>query len=86
MSAPKSACDSTRKMSNGLFDAYVISDTAALEDCDRIILYVHGGGFLFGHPLQYRSAYQRWVQTAMKLDLRIAVVALAYREYPSQLA
>lgn len=47
-----------------------------------VLLWAHGGGYLFGEPLQYLATYERWV---MKAKVRgLIVFAVDYSESPFQ--
>lgn len=44
-----------------------------------LLLYSHGGGFVFGEPLMYMSTYIRWVEAAEKEDVDLTIVSVDYR-------
>ncbi len=51
------------------FKAYVIPSTplGELRRADAVVLYAHGGGMIFGHPLQYLKTYRRWASHSHNL-------------------
>jgi hypothetical protein len=51
-----------------------------LKDADAVILFAHGGGMIFGHPLQYLSDYRRWISGAKRLRKKLDFVAVQYRK------
>lgn len=46
-----------------------------------VLLYAHGGGFMFGESLMWLSSYERWVKVAKAQNLDLIVVAVEYRKY-----
>ena len=47
-----------------------------------VLLYAHGGGYLFGEPLMYISTYKRWIEIADSHGIDLSVVAVQYRSNP----
>jgi hypothetical protein len=43
------------------------------------MLYAHGGGYLFGEPLQWIASYERWVAMASSRGVNLVVIAVKYR-------
>ncbi len=56
-------------------------ESLATADTDRtvVLLYAHGGGYLFGEPLMYIDAYKRWISEAEANGIRLIVVSVDYR-------
>jgi hypothetical protein len=55
-----------------------------VESLDRhrpslVLLYAHGGGYLFGEPLMYMSTYKRWIELADSHGMDLSVIAVHYR-------
>jgi acetyl esterase/lipase len=46
-----------------------------------VLLYAHGGGYLFGEPLMYLDSYKRWVREAEANGIRLIVVSVDYRRF-----
>ncbi|OCK77445.1 alpha/beta-hydrolase, partial [Lepidopterella palustris CBS 459.81] len=44
-----------------------------------VLLYAHGGGYLFGEPLMYLESYKRWVREAEANGIRLIIVSVDYR-------
>jgi acetyl esterase/lipase len=44
-----------------------------------VLLYAHGGGYLFGEPLMYMDSYKRWIKEAESVGIRLVVVSVDYR-------
>lgn len=44
-----------------------------------VLLYSHGGGYVFGEPLMYMSTYKRWVEAAEREDIELTIVSVDYR-------
>lgn len=44
-----------------------------------VLLYAHGGGYLFGEPLMYLDTYKRWVKKAEASGVHLTVVSVDYR-------
>jgi hypothetical protein len=44
-----------------------------------VLLYAHGGGYLFGEPLMYLSAYERWIRGSKALGFDLIIVSVDYR-------
>jgi hypothetical protein len=49
-----------------------------------IMLYAHGGGYMFGEPLMWIAAYERWVDTANARGFHLTVLAVNYRKQATQ--
>jgi hypothetical protein len=47
-----------------------------------VLLYAHGGGYLFGEPLMYLDSYKRWTKEAESVGIRLVVVSVDYRGLP----
>jgi hypothetical protein len=43
-----------------------------------VLLYAHGGGYLFGEPLMYLSTYKRWTRKCKALGFDLIVVSVDY--------
>ncbi|RDW76946.1 hypothetical protein BP6252_04999 [Coleophoma cylindrospora] len=43
------------------------------------MLYAHGGGYMFGEPLQWIASYERWIAKASSRGFDLVVVAVKYR-------
>jgi hypothetical protein len=56
-------------------------DNLPSGETDRtvVLLYAHGGGYLFGEPLMYIDAYKRWIKEAEANDIRLIVISVDYR-------
>ncbi|KAH8689345.1 Alpha/Beta hydrolase protein [Talaromyces proteolyticus] len=80
-----------QKIEGSDFEAYIIpsTNTAELQEADAIVIFAHGGGMIFGHPLQYTKTYRRWTAYAQKLGKRLVFVSVRYplsatRKWPAQ--
>lgn len=62
--------------------AYIIprTESADWSRADAVVIYAHGGGMIFGHPLQYLKAFKRWAKHAESMQKRIVFVAVRYRK------
>ena len=64
-------------------DLYILhsieNSTVKLVDAHAVVLYVHGGGMIMGHPLQYLDEYRRWVEVSKYLHKQVVFVAVKYR-------
>ncbi|KIW77176.1 hypothetical protein Z517_09622 [Fonsecaea pedrosoi CBS 271.37] len=90
LNAPKAAVEKARKISTPEFTAFDVGEPGPFRDADVVIVYLHGGGYCIGHPLQYRTMYERWLGLARKQGMKLAIVAVQYplapeHPYPSQL-
>ncbi|OAG34164.1 hypothetical protein AYO21_11696 [Fonsecaea monophora] len=90
LNAPKAAVEKARKISTPEFTAFDVGEPGPFRDADVVIVYLHGGGYCIGHPLQYRTMYKRWLGLARKQGMKLAIVAVQYplapkHPYPSQL-
>jgi len=48
-----------------------------------VLLWAHGGGYMFGEPLQYLSTYERWVDKAKTKRWNLVIFSVDYSEsYP----
>jgi len=47
-----------------------------------VLLYSHGGGYLFGEPLMYMSTYKRWIKAAARENIELTIVSVDYRKPP----
>lgn len=48
--------------------------------CNKLfMLFAHGGGYLFGEPLQYILTYERWVGSAAQHGIDLTIVSVDYR-------
>ncbi|RFU26007.1 hypothetical protein B7463_g10332, partial [Scytalidium lignicola] len=56
-----------------------------LQRKNLVILFAHGGGYLFGEPLQYISTYERWVQNAAQQGIDLTIVSVDYRALSSSI-
>lgn len=65
------------------FAAYMIptGKLADLKEADAVMLFMHGGGMILGHPLQYLHEYERWVNLAESKGKKIVIMAVHYREH-----
>lgn len=65
--------------------AVVVPPEARLDDfAERpavVLLYAHGGGYLFGEPLMYIESYKRWVEAAAAKGIRLVIVSVNYRTH-----
>lgn len=51
------------------------------ERNNLVLLFAHGGGYLFGEPLQYISTYERWVRSAAQHGIDLTIVSVDYRRF-----
>jgi len=56
-------------------------ETLAAQQKDKtvVLIYAHGGGYLFGEPLMYMESYKRWVGEAKMIGVNLVIVAVDYR-------
>lgn len=45
-----------------------------------VLLWAHGGGYLFGEPLQYLATYERWVSKAKTQGWSLVIFSVDYSE------
>jgi len=62
-------------------EARLESLTTAHTDPTVVLLYAHGGGYLFGEPLMYLASYKRWVRQAEANGVRLIIVSVDYRRF-----
>lgn len=60
--------------------ATLVNGSLDRQKKNLIILFAHGGGYLFGEPLQYISTYERWVRNACRQGIDLTIVSVDYRE------
>ena len=51
-----------------------------------IMLYAHGGGFMFGEPLMWIATYERWVAAAKAQGFDLTVLAVKYRKQSNNIS
>ena len=80
LSVPLSTVHCADRRDHGTFNGFVVPAGTVLGGVDVVLLFLHGGGYAIGHPLQYRAAYTRWIKKARNMHIELAVFALRYRE------
>ena len=80
--------DQYRNFNVGGVPAVLVPPTAPFMDAgmmnpkpDLLILYAHGGGYLFGEPLMYMSTYERWIHIASTRGIDLAIVSVDYSKF-----
>ncbi|WIA31722.1 hypothetical protein OEZ86_002598 [Tetradesmus obliquus] len=43
-----------------------------------VLMYLHGGAFMAGHPLMYKPAYRLWMQQMAEQGIHVRVFAVGY--------
>lgn len=81
LATPSTAFSHVNTITGDGFTAYGTWRTKDYQTADAVILFLHGGGYMIGEPLQYRSTYERWQRKAAKSGLKLAVVSVQYRTY-----
>lgn len=72
----------TQTIETAKLKAYIIPQTknSELQHADAVVIYAHGGGMIFGHPLQYLKAYKRWSTHARTIDKQLVFIPVRYRK------
>ncbi|KAK6385513.1 hypothetical protein LTS17_001081 [Exophiala oligosperma] len=90
-STPPPAFASARRFDGKGWHAYEVdvNPNRALKQYDAVVLYLHGGGYAIGEPMQYYVTFQRWRRKAAEMGYHLAIVSLRYplsveRPYPAQ--
>ncbi|KIV81307.1 hypothetical protein PV11_03500 [Exophiala sideris] len=78
LDAPAHSTEMACQLRGQGFEAFATHSKPSLKDSDLVIFFCHGGGYGAGHPLQYRTMYQRWKNAAADFGFSLEVVALKY--------
>lgn len=81
-STPPPAFASARRFDGKGWHAYEVdvNPNRALKQYDAVVLYLHGGGYAIGEPMQYYVTFQRWRRKAAEMGYHLAIVSLRYRK------